>query len=109
MSGVPPLVLIAGPEQVLADRALAQTVAALREGTPDLEVIRLQAGAYAPGQLAIEASPSLFGGEKVIVLADLDEATDEAQLDTLDYLAAPQPDVTLIGIHRGGGATSPRC
>ena len=102
MSGVPPLVLIAGPEQVLADRALAQTVAALREGTPDLEVIRLQAGTYAPGQWAIEASPSLFGGEKVIVLADLDEATDEAQLDTLDYLAAPQPDVTLIGIHRGG-------
>ena len=101
MSGVPPLVLIAGPEQVLADRALAQTVAALREGTPDLEVIRLQAGAYAPGQLAIEASPSLFGGEKVIVLADLDEATDEL-VDTLDYLAAPQPDVTLIGIHRGG-------
>ena len=47
MSGVPPLVLIAGPEQVLADRALAQTVAALREGTPDLEVIRLQAGTYA--------------------------------------------------------------
>ena len=32
MSGVPPLVLIAGPEQVLADRALAQTVAALRDG-----------------------------------------------------------------------------
>ena len=102
MSGVPPLVLISGPEQVLAERALAETIDALKVTAPDLEVVRLHATAYTAGQLAIEASPSLFGGDKAIVIFDLDEAVDEAQLDVLDFLGAPQPDVTLIVCHKGG-------
>jgi len=102
MSGVPPLVLIRGPEQVLAERALAQTLDALRLTAPDLEVVRLYAAAYEGGQLTLEASPSLFGGAKAIVVRDLDEGGDELQLDVLAYVAAPQPDMTLIVLHKGG-------
>lgn len=102
MSGVPPLVLISGPEQVLAERALAETIAALREGHPDLEVVRLQAATYQPGQLALEASPSLFGGDKVVALLDLDEAVDDAQVDVLAFLDTPQDGVTLVVTHKGG-------
>jgi DNA polymerase-3 subunit delta len=102
VSGVPPLVLISGPEQVLAERALAETIAALREGRPDLEVVRLQAATYQPGQLALEASPSLFGGDKVIVVLDLDEAVDDAQVDVLAFLDTPQDGVTLVVTHKGG-------
>ncbi len=102
MSGVPSVVLISGPEQVLAERGLAETIDALRVTAPGLEVVRLFANSYEPGQLAIEASPSLFGGDKAIVVHDLDEAGDEAQLDVLDFLGAPQPDVTLIVCHKGG-------
>ncbi|MFN8044793.1 MAG: DNA polymerase III subunit delta [Dermatophilaceae bacterium] len=102
MSGVPPLVLISGPEQVLAERGLAETLAFLREGTPDLEVVRLHAATYQAGQLGIEASPSLFGGDKAIVVLDLDEAVDEAQVDVLDFIARPQEGVTLVVTHKGG-------
>ena len=102
MSGVPPLVLISGPEQVLAERGLAETLDELRVTRPDLEVVRLHASAYEAGQLMIEASPSLFGGDKAIVMQDLDEAVDDAQIDLLAFLAAPQPDVTLIVTHKGG-------
>ena len=89
---MPPYVLITGPEGVLAERALVSTLDALRVGAPDLEVIRLYAGSYEPGALPLHASPSLFGGDKAIVVHDVDEASDELQADLLDYLASPPDD-----------------
>ena len=101
-SGVPPYVLISGPEGVLAERALASTLEALRVGDPDLEVIKLYAEGYQSGTLTMHAAPSLFGGTTVIVVQDLDEAPDELQADVLDYLAAPTDEVTLVVAHKGG-------
>ena len=100
---VPPYVLVAGPEQLLAERAVAQTVDELRVTQPDLEVIRLYAAAYEAGELTLHASPSLFGGAKCIVVHDLDEASDDLQADLLATLAAePEPDLTLVVVHKGG-------
>ena len=99
---VPPLVLITGPEAVIADRALATTLDELRASAPELEVIRLAAETYDAGALGMHASPSLFGGEKCIVVQDLDEAPDELQEDLLAFLAAPDPDVTLVVTHKSG-------
>ncbi|WP_406831344.1 DNA polymerase III subunit delta [Pedococcus sp. KACC 23699] len=101
-TSVPALVLITGPEQVVADRALTSTLDELRQGEPDLEVVRLYAATYEPGALGMHASPSLFGGSKAIVVADLDEAPDELQEDLLAFLAAPEPDVTLVVTHKSG-------
>jgi DNA polymerase-3 subunit delta len=95
-------VLISGPESVLAERALASTLDALRARDPDLEVIKLYSDGYQSGSLTMHTSPSLFGGTKVIVVLDLDEATDELQTDVLAYLAAPAPEITLVVTHKGG-------
>jgi DNA polymerase-3 subunit delta len=99
---VPPLVLISGPEAVIADRALGATLDDLRSTDPEIEVIRLAAETYEAGALGMHASPSLFGGAKCIVVADLDEAPDELQEDLLAFLAAPEPDVTLVVTHKSG-------
>ena len=100
---VPPYVLIAGPEQVLAERGLAQTIDDLKVTAPDLETIRLHAAAYTPGELLLHASPSLFGGAKCIVVHDLDEAADDLQTDLLAALSGePEPDLTLVVTHKGG-------
>jgi hypothetical protein len=100
---VPPYVLIAGPEQVLAERGLAQTIDDLKVTAPDLETIRLYAAAYTPGELLLHASPSLFGGAKCIVVHDLDEAAEDLQADLLAALAGePEPDLTLVVTHKGG-------
>ncbi len=100
---VPPYVLIAGPEQVLAERGLAQTIDDLKVTAPDLETIRLYAAAYTPGELLLHASPSLFGGAKCIVVHDLDEAADDLQTDLLAALSGePEPDLTLVVTHKGG-------
>ncbi len=101
-TGVPPYVLISGPEGVLAERALASILEALRAGDPDLEVIKLYAEGYQGGTLTMHASPSLFGGTKMIVVQDLEEAPDELQTDVLDYLAAPAGEVTLVVAHKSG-------
>ncbi len=101
-TGVPPYVLISGPEGVLAERALASIIDALRAGDPDVEVIKLYAEGYQGGTLRMHASPSLFGGSSVIVVHDLDEASDELQTDVLDYLAAPADEITLVVAHKSG-------
>lgn len=94
--------LISGPEGVLAERAVASVIEALRVRDPALEVIKLYAEGYQGGTLTMHASPSLFGGTTVIVVHDLDEAPDELQTDVLDYLAAPADEITLVVTHNGG-------
>lgn len=99
---MPPYVLITGPESVLAERALASTLEALRAGDPEVEVIKLYSEGYQGGTLTMHASPSLFGGTKAIVVMDLEESPDELQTDLLTYLAAPADEVTLVVVHRSG-------
>lgn len=100
---VPPFVLVSGPEGILAERALAQTLDELRVTSPDLEVIRVYAASYQPGELVLHTSPSLFGGAKCVVVHDLDEAPDELQSDLLAVLSGPaEPDLTLVVMHKSG-------
>ena len=101
-TAVPAYVLISGPEGVLAERALASTLEALRSTQPDVEVIRLAAQTYSPGEVSIHASPSLFGGAKALVVQDLDEAPEELQSDLLALLAAPVDDLWLVVTHKSG-------
>lgn len=100
--GVPPFVLITGPEELLAQRALSATLDAVRATDPQLDVVRFAATTYEPGRLFVHASPSLFGGATAIVLTEADEAGEDCVKDVLAYLAAPAEHVTLIVLHRGG-------
>lgn len=100
--GVPPFVLVHGPEAVLAERALASTLDALRSGAPDLEVIRLPAASYEPGALGLHTAPSLFGGAKAVVVEGAETGGDDLQADLLAYVAAPADDTTLVVLHEGG-------
>ena len=99
-AAVPPLVLISGPEEVLAERALAAVLAGAKAA--DLEVITLEAATYEPGSILVHASPSLFGGDRCLVVRDVHEAGDDLQLDVLGLVASPAPDVSLVVVHGGG-------
>lgn len=99
---VPPLVLVTGPETLLAERAVAGVLAELRESEPDIDVVRVSAAAYRSGDLRAAASPSLFGGSTALVIEDLDEADDDLLAETLAFAQAPEPDVWLVVVHRGG-------
>ncbi|MHA7126421.1 DNA polymerase III subunit delta [Janibacter indicus] len=98
----PSLVLVQGPEAVLADRAVEQVIADVRVTSPELEVVTLRAEGYEEGALTVQASPSLFGEDKLIVVRDLHQAPDALQVDLLAYLAAPEESVTLVVTHASG-------
>ena len=83
----PSLVLVTGPEAVLADRAVEQVIADVRVGAPEVDVVTLTAEGYTEGELTVQASPSLFGEDKLIVVRDLHQAPDALQLDLLTYLS----------------------
>ncbi|WP_277451963.1 DNA polymerase III subunit delta [Janibacter sp. DB-40] len=97
-----PFVLVSGPEEVLADRAVEQVIADVRVGTPEVDVVTLTAEAYTEGELTVQASPSLFGEDKLIIVRDLHQAPDALQIDLLNYLADPADSVTLVVTHASG-------
>jgi DNA polymerase III subunit delta len=92
---------VRGPEELLAERAVSATLRDLHHVAPDLDVIRITAASYQPGELATHTSPSLFGGDKALIVERLDEATDELVDDLTAYLQVPADDVTLVVTHSG--------
>lgn len=100
---VPPLLLVQGPEELLAERAVEWAVQAWREQDgDDLDLIRLYAADYEAGSLAVHASPSLFGGGSVVVVHDLDEASDDLLEDLQAFLADPAEQIRLAVRHKSG-------
>lgn len=96
-----PLILVLGPEDLLAERAVDRVIEQARAADPEVEVTRLEASAYQAGRLQVVASPSLFGEARVVVVEDLHAGTDEAMSDVVAYLADPAPDVLLVVRHSG--------
>jgi DNA polymerase-3 subunit delta len=97
-----PVVLLSGPEDYLAGRAMERIRATLRQDQPDTELVRMDASTYAAGELTLQSSPSLFGEAKLIEVSNLAAMNDEFLTDTLTYLSDPSPDAVLV-LHHGGG------
>ncbi len=99
-----PVVLILGPEGLLADRAADRIRALAHEADPQVERTDISAASYQAGQLDVLASPSLFGEARLVIVPDLENLSDALAKDLLDYIAAPAPDVWLLLRHPGGNA-----
>lgn len=97
-----PVVLVVGGEALLAERAVAAVVRRAREADPEVVVDHLDAAGYEAGRLELLASPSLFGGGTVLVVAGVDAANEAFVVDATRYLAAPSPDVCVVLRHSGG-------
>ncbi|AXK45232.1 DNA polymerase III subunit delta [Brachybacterium saurashtrense] len=97
-----PIVLIHGTESLIADRAVQRLRALAREADPSVEIHDLSGDALGPGALTQVTSPSLFGEPRLVLVPELQAAPDALVGELLDYLKAPEPDVTLVLVHRGG-------
>ena len=95
--------LVLGDEELLAARAVSDAVAAARAADPDVEVRQYSAGDLVPGELAEMLSPSLFGGRRVLIVRDGQDAKKELAAAFVGYAKEPDPEVTLIVTHNGGG------
>jgi DNA polymerase III subunit delta len=97
-----PVVLVRGPEELLAERAVDGVVRLARERDPEVEKVELEGATYASGQLTVAASPSLFGEAKVVVLLGTEAGTEDLVADIVAYAGNPDPDTTVIVVHGGG-------
>lgn len=97
-----PVVLVSGPSDFLADRAIRALRDLLRAEDPSLEVSELAAGEYLPGELITLASPSLFDEPRMLRVDGVEKCTDAFIDEALAYLEQPADGTTLVLRHAGG-------
>ncbi len=96
-----PIVLVSGPEEVCAERAIAGVRDFLRAEDPSLEVSDLRADDYTSGSLLALTSPSLFGEPRLVRVSGVEKCSDAFMTEALAYLQAPQDGATVILRHTG--------
>ncbi len=96
-----PLVLVFGPEELLASRAVEAIVSAVRAEHGSVAVTTLSAAAYERGALRGATSPSLFAEPGVVVVEDGESMSDDFLEDAVAYARNPDPEVVVILRHGG--------
>lgn len=97
-----PVILVSGPEEFLADRAIRGLRDLLRAEDPSLEVHDIEADQYGPGELLTLASPSLFNEPRLIRVSRVEKCTDAFITEAIDYLANRADDTYLVLRHASG-------
>ena len=98
-SAPPPLTVVTGEEEFLAERAL-QAIVAGAPGEPDVHDVR--AADLRPGEFSQLTSPSLFGSGAVVIVRAAQDAGKDVAGELTRYAAAPAADVVVAITHAGG-------
>jgi DNA polymerase III subunit delta len=101
-STLPAVRLVLGDEELLVARAVSDSIAEVRAAEPDAEVREFAAGEVVVGELAEMLSPSLFGGRRILVVRDGQDAKKDVAAALQAYAGEPDDDVTLVVTHAGG-------
>lgn len=96
-----PVVLVSGPEEVCAERAIAGIREYLRAEDPALEISDIRADAYEPGSLLALTSPSLFAEPRLVRVGGVERCTDDFLAEAVAYLDMPQEGATVVLRHTG--------
>ncbi len=93
--------IIVGPEEFLAERAVARITAHSRELDPQVEVRRLAGPDLQPGELTDLTAPSLFGESTLLVLERAHELVSEQAAEVATLVRFPVEHVRLVVLHSG--------
>jgi len=102
MSDLPALTLVLGPEDLLADRAVARIARMVRAVEADADVHRTSAGELSAGDLAALTAPSLFATRRLVVVRDAADLSGPVLAEVSELLAAPAEETSLVLVHAGG-------
>lgn len=97
-----PVVLLHGTEPLLAQRALERLREQARSRDPETAWHEIGSDTADAGSLGQVTSPSLFGESRFVVVPDLQSAPEPLIAEIDQYRTAPESDVTLVLVHRGG-------
>ena len=92
--------LILGSEAALAERALHKLHLQLKEESA--EITTLFADEVREGSITDALSPSLFSERRALILRDLQDLAEDFKNEISQYIAAPDPTITFILVHKGG-------
>ncbi len=101
------VLLLAGDEPLLVDRAIGRALAAVRRVDPQVERREARAAELTPGEFADLVAPSLFAEPRLVVIRAAQEATKELAAALSIYLTDPVEGVTLVVHHAGGARNKP--
>ncbi len=96
------VLLVTGPESLLAERAVSEFVGLATRERPDASVTRLEAGQFDAGQLAEAAGGSLFASASVVVVTELGDLPADVADQVVALAGDPGPDLALVLVHGGG-------
>jgi DNA polymerase-3 subunit delta len=96
------LTLVVGDETVLVERAVAEAIAAVRAGHPEVEVVEVDNGVLADTDLSVLFSPSLFGERRVVVVRDVQDFGADAADGVAAQLRDLPDEITAVATHAGG-------
>lgn len=96
------VVLVAGPEGLLADRAVDALLQQIRAETPAAEITEVDAARLDGSRLAEITSASLFSTRRAAVITDLANLDPDLFSDLVSLARARTSDLALIIVHGGG-------
>ena len=79
-SDVARLVLVVGPEEVLAERAIEQIIREARSADPAVEIIELDGPTLEVGRFLELAGPTLFGAPRLVLITGVPPTGADADL-----------------------------
>ena len=98
---VAPVILVSGPQEFFADRAVKTIRDGLRAKNENLEVVEVDAAEYGSGQIFDLASAGLFGDSKLVLITGAERCSDALIPDVVEYLSQPAEDAVVIIRHNG--------
>ncbi|MDO5645040.1 MAG: DNA polymerase III subunit delta [Dermabacter sp.] len=96
-----PVVLVTGREQLFAQRVVQRLKDLSRAAHDNLEIHDLAAQETSKYDLAQVSAPSLFGEPRLVLIDDVAKGGDPLIEALIAYVASPEPDVSLVLLHRG--------
>lgn len=105
-----PVTVIVGEEELLVERAVGEVLGALtpaRDGAdapggPGPDVHDVHGVDLAQGELTGLTSPSLFGGDCVVIVRDAQDASSAVATELTQLATSMPPEATLVVTHAGG-------
>lgn len=96
------VLLVTGPESLLAERAIAEFIEQARSERPDAALTRLESAELDAGTLAEATGASLFATATIAVINDLAEMPSELFDQVVTLAGDPGEDLALALVHGGG-------
>jgi DNA polymerase-3 subunit delta len=96
------VVLVTGPESLLADRAVEEVRKRVRAEEPEAQMTEVEASRLDGSRLAEITNPSLFSARGAAVVTDLANLPAELQPDLLAVVGLRPDNLALVLVHGGG-------